>query len=282
MSNFSAVLVGINNYKSAPLRGCVNDVIIMRDILVKKYGVPASSIRLLLDDRATKANIEERLTWLAKNDADNKLFYYSGHGAQIPVQTYADNIKEVDGMNELLCPSDFNWRGNYILDNKIDSILSKMKEGKHMTMVIDSCHSGTIDRHMDVGGTGNISKTIPTPLDILSRVDDVTLSSRFIDLEDMFKEESPKTLKSVEKYSKHNVSILTGCREDQTSADAYFTGRFQGALSYFMQKALLKNKNISLNDLRCECALQLNKNSFTQVPQLLANKENVDKPFIQV
>ena len=114
MPSFSAVLVGINKYKGAPLNGCVNDVVIMRDILVKKYGIPANQIRLILDERATKENMVERLEWLVSNPAEHKMFHYSGHGAQIPVRHYDSN--ELDNMNELLCPYDFDWKGNYILD----------------------------------------------------------------------------------------------------------------------------------------------------------------------
>ena len=33
-----ALLVGINAYPRAPLRGCVNDVIDFANLLVKKYG----------------------------------------------------------------------------------------------------------------------------------------------------------------------------------------------------------------------------------------------------
>ncbi len=294
MSNFSAVLVGINSYKSDPLRGCIIDTVIMRDLLIKKYKVPASSIRLILDDRATKNNIEERLEWLVSNDSENKFFYYSGHGAQIPIQDYSANNHEVDGMNELLCPVDFSWNGTYILDNDINNILNKMKKEHHMTMVIDACHSGTISRGISdliwglkTPGYHKI-KTIPTPLDLISRVDIVNLADKALGmtLEEAFGVQKPiepkRVLRKTKVFSTNNVSILTGCREDQTSADAYIGNRFQGALSYFMQGILLRELHISLRDLRAQCAVQLNNNKFTQIPQLIASEENVDKPFIQV
>ena len=109
MAKLSGVLVGINRYHSAPLRGCVNDVIIMRDILVKKFGVQAANLRLILDERATTANMVERLEWLVTNDVPNKFFHYSGHGAWLPVKDYTNN-DEPDGRDELLCPYDFDCR----------------------------------------------------------------------------------------------------------------------------------------------------------------------------
>lgn len=289
MSNFSAVLVGINNYKDAPLRGCLNDVILTRDILVKKYNIPANQVRLILDDRATKDNIVERLEWLVTNDSEFKMFHYSGHGAQIPVQEYSEDNYEPDGMDELLCPIDFNWRGTYIIDNQIEEILSKMKDEHHMTMIIDSCHSGTIDRAADP----NIRyRTIPTPLDLLSRMSGVSLMRELLisenadlDLDSIFNELNIKAVAPKSNginISKHNVSILTGCREDQTSADAYFSGRYHGALSYFMQKILVQNPTISIKDLRQTCENKLSSAGFTQVPQLICSEDNLDLPFIQV
>src|SRR3989304_7973261 len=59
-----AVLVGINKYKpdlNADLKGCVNDVESMRDLLIKFFGFNAEDIRVLIDERATKAGIIERL-----------------------------------------------------------------------------------------------------------------------------------------------------------------------------------------------------------------------------
>ncbi len=283
MSNFSAVLVGINKYKNSPLRGCCTDVIIMRDILVKKYGVPASKIRLVLDDRATKDNIMERLEWLSTNDTEHKFFHFSGHGAQIPVQDYKNNY-EPDGMDEIICPYDFNWNGRYITDNQIDDILSKMKAEHHMTMVFDSCHSGTMDR--SVGADADVrSRMIETPLDLLSRLSDVTLSEGIlgVDLDELFKvEKQPKVIKNNPKFSSHNVSIITGCKESQTSADAFMANRYQGALSYTMQGLLMMDSDITLKDLRDQCEQRLKRQRFTQTPQLLCNEENLNKPFIQI
>lgn len=295
MSNFSAVLVGINKYPGAPLRGCVNDVIIMRDILVKIYKIPASQIRLVLDERATKDNILERMEWLITNEAENKLFYYSGHGAQIPTQDYSVDNYEPDAMDELMCPVDFNWEGNYILDNQIEQLMQKLKAEHHISMVVDACHSGTIDRA--AANSAIKIKQIPTPLDLMSRMSSVSLTKDLFEHKPTFGEvdEADKNFFSflfpteevvvpvaTPSYSKHNISIITGCKDDQTSADAYFSNRYQGALSFVMQSILLKNPKIDLKTLRDKCEEVLKRRKFEQTPQLICSEPNLVKPFIQV
>jgi len=61
-----ALLVGINKYRipGSELNGCVNDVTNVRDILLKYFGFDVNDIRMVVDDRATKANIMKRLGWL--------------------------------------------------------------------------------------------------------------------------------------------------------------------------------------------------------------------------
>lgn len=292
MAKLSGVLFGINKYHNAPLRGCVNDVIIMRDILVKKYGVQAPNLRLVLDERATMANMLERMEWLVTNEVPNKFLHYSGHGAWLPVKSYVNN-DEPDGKDELLCPYDFNWDTHYILDNKIDEILSKMNPDHHMTMVFDCCHSGTIDRDF----TMNKPRQMEPPLDIRSRFTGEVLSREILafpeegskityDLEEAFEElimaDEKKAPAKPKKFSRHNVSIITGCRDDQTSSDAYLNGRFQGALSYVIQGLILKNPKITLKELRDQAETKLRQYGFSQVPQLSCSEENLNKPFIQV
>ena len=104
-----AVLVGINAYPNPAnrLEGCVNDVYLMSSVL-QECGFKPEEIRVVLDDRATTANILERLHWLLDNvkDGDERVLFYSGHGAQIPA--YGAH-QEVDHLNECLVPYDFDW-----------------------------------------------------------------------------------------------------------------------------------------------------------------------------
>jgi len=57
MSKVIALLIGINTYNGAPLRGCVNDITITNDILTTGYNVPPTNIKILTDATATKRNI---------------------------------------------------------------------------------------------------------------------------------------------------------------------------------------------------------------------------------
>lgn len=43
-----------------------------------------------------------------------------------------------------------------------------------------------------------------------------------------------------------NVALITGCRSDQTSADAYFKGRYNGAMTYLLLKILKTRTGLGL------------------------------------
>jgi len=96
-----ALLVGINAYPGAPLAGCVNDVTDMAAYLTKEAKFDPAGIRLLVDARATKAEIETRLKWLVKDakPGDRLVFHYSGHGTQVADRTG----DEIDGLDEVIC-----------------------------------------------------------------------------------------------------------------------------------------------------------------------------------
>jgi ABC-type transport system involved in Fe-S cluster assembly fused permease/ATPase subunit len=71
-----ALIVGVNKYKlpGSDLQGCVNDATNVRDILLKYYGFTTKDIRVLVDARATKSAIMDRLNWLVKdNKAGDKI-----------------------------------------------------------------------------------------------------------------------------------------------------------------------------------------------------------------
>jgi hypothetical protein len=142
-----ALLVGINEYPdpAARLEGCVNDVFLMSAVL-QECGFHAEEIRVCLNERATASGIVERLEWLLRDPqpGDELVFYYSGHGAQLP--TYGDS-GGVDRKDETLVPHDFDWSPETsITDDRIFELYAQLPYETRLAMIFDCCHSGGIHR----------------------------------------------------------------------------------------------------------------------------------------
>ncbi|MDR1510907.1 MAG: caspase family protein [Synergistaceae bacterium] len=82
-----ALLIGINTYKyknaDISLRGPLNDVALVKDILEKKLGFAAEDITVLLESQATHTGILKAIDELAERAARGDFIYihYSGHGS---------------------------------------------------------------------------------------------------------------------------------------------------------------------------------------------------------
>ncbi|BAY66827.1 peptidase C14 caspase catalytic subunit p20 (plasmid) [Calothrix brevissima NIES-22] len=83
-----ALLVGINEYSDgvAQLSGCVNDVLLQRELLIHRFGFNPQDILTLTDKQATRKGIlqafEEHLIKQAK-PGDVVVFHFSGHGSRV-------------------------------------------------------------------------------------------------------------------------------------------------------------------------------------------------------
>jgi hypothetical protein len=142
-----ALLVGINEYprEEDRLEGCVNDVFLVSSVL-QECGFLAEEIRVVLDRRATAKGILDRLDWLLDGAGrdDQRVFYYSGHGAQIPA--YGADEK-VDHEDECLVPYDFDWtRETAVVDDAIYDLYSQLPYDTRFAMILDCCHSGGMTR----------------------------------------------------------------------------------------------------------------------------------------
>lgn len=161
-----ALLVGINAYPRAEdrLEGCVNDVFLISSVL-QESGFAPEDIRVVLDERATAAGIRERLGWLLDDTqpGDRRMFYYSGHGAQIP----ALNVRgEADRLDECLCPWDFDWNADTALsDNVFHDLYAELPYDSQFVAVFDCCHSGGMTRE-----AGPRSRGLAPPDDIRHRM----------------------------------------------------------------------------------------------------------------
>ena len=80
-----ALLVGINDYPSAPLAGCVNDAKKMERV-VRRHddGQVNFDTQLLTSDqqRITRARLREAIENLFADPAEVALLYFSGHGTE--------------------------------------------------------------------------------------------------------------------------------------------------------------------------------------------------------
>ena len=154
----AALLVGINHYRAPgnDLRGCRNDVLNMKDLLVNTFHFSVLQISELTDAQATKKNIMKGLRQMVHQAkaGDHLLFHFSGHGSQVPDQ---DNDEE-DFLDEVLCPHDLDWSGLYISDDDLRNVCMGLHSKATLDVLLDSCHSGTGLRM-----PGEIPKFIPSP-----------------------------------------------------------------------------------------------------------------------
>ena len=259
-----ALCVGINKYPGAPLNGCVNDVIDATAYITdKQYGInfDPKSVRLLTDTRATTAAILERLTWLTTGltVGDRILFWYSGHGAQVATRAGSG---EVDGLDEVICPVDFDWSAPHMIrDKQFHQIFSAIPAGVIACWVSDSCHSDDLERGMSPG----TPKTYPMPEDIKWR----NAAARGAGLRVLAPTAMP------------NIALIAGCKSSQTSADANFGGRANGALSYYLLKELKAHPTLHLDQLITHVQTDLRDNHYEQIPQLEGPQANIVRPFLR-
>lgn len=265
------LLVGINKYKipGADLNGCVNDVTNIRDNLLKYFGFTTKDIRVLVDERATKKNIITRLTWLVDKAkaGDRLLFHYSGHGSQI-VDRDGDELK--DKMDEIICPHDMDWDGNFISDDDLNAIFKNIPKGVNLEVLLDSCHSGTGTREMMAISRLSTEfsfkpRFLPPPVDIACRMDED------MDIRRLFRGGNPI-----------NHVLFAGCRDNQTSADSYINGSYNGAFTYYLCRHLRDTQGkIKRSEMLKRVRASLKFNGFSQIPQLECQRAERDKGMLE-
>ena len=146
-----ALLVGINEYADPDipdLAGSVNDVCLMRRVLVEVMGYKDSDISILTNSDATRAAIITELSLFEvgskKGEQNSFLFFYAGHGSQV----MDDDGDEAgfDGKDETLLPHDAIAKSgrNDLRDDVLQSIFGQIAQHHSSVLVIlDACNSGT-------------------------------------------------------------------------------------------------------------------------------------------
>lgn len=150
--------------------------------------------------------------------------------------TYIQDISgdEKDGKDE--CIVDVNSK--LIVDDEFNNILLQVRSNQTMFCIMDSCHSGTV---LDLCYNYNINN---------SMIEDSLSDSNF----------------------KGEIVMLSGCLDNQYSADTIINNQPQGALTGTFLNIYPKLEKCTYLDLICEIRKKLKKDGYDQIPNLSSSK----------
>lgn len=246
MLNGKAFLFGLNyaNDSSVALNGCINDVQNMASYLQTEVGIPCEVFTDDVNQQYTSAmGMLNKLYEIAmlsyRENLDLVWIHYSGHGSYI-VDTSHD---ERDGMDEALVPCDFKTAG-LIPDDYISSLFSYFNPNTRVIFVFDCCHAATMG--------------------------DVRYS--WEDIHNV-------VVENAECKAPARIITLSGCLDDQTSADAYNVlrdNKYVGALSACLLMALNEDKEGTWSNvfkLVNTVRDKLKQHGFSQVAKLCSTHD---------
>lgn len=269
-----ALLIGINNYEESPLRGCVNDVADLAAFLTRQLNFVPSDITLLLDGRATRAAILKNLRAMirAMRSGDRALLHFSGHGVQLPSSMGSG---EEDALDEAICPFDYSWddlEGSFLRDKDFRRELAQLPADATFVWISDSCHSGTLTKALARHGRDARPRFLQPPMDVAWRI--ATLRSRGL----------RKTRGLQGTAEELQLALVAGCKAEQTSADAFFDGRPNGALTYYLLRELEKGDGlqVTLAPLVGRVQKVLASEGFEQEPVLEGAARQLRQAFLAV
>ena len=241
--NKKALLIGINyTGTSNELFGCINDVNSIKERITTHGFTSINTITDLTTKKPTRDNILlEFKNLLINSQAGDLLFFlYSGHGS------YAldKNGDEKDGYDELIVSSDLKG----VTDDELKNIIQQnLKQDVTLFAMFDSCFSGSV------------------------------LDLRYQYLDSLNYDNYTENDK--EAVTIGNVFMISGCTDEQTSADAVFNNKANGALTWSLLESLKQKPNESWRELIKNMRDILKTSSFEQIPQFSSGSfVNIDTP----
>jgi len=272
----TALLVGINynNNPDAMLNGCYNDVVNVSQYLRTVLAYPASAVSILTDGNRgaagagtasalppTRQNILAGMAALVAGmvAGDEAVFHFSGHGSLVR----DTNGDEATGLDSCLCPLDYNAPasagGGIITDDEIRALLvNRVPRGARLYVILDCCHNGT-------------------GCDVRYKYEDFSIllsppSART----PVWRTQQKAFTNGRYTNTVGEVFMISGSRDEQTSADAYINNAFAGALTYAVFSILRANQAVirtySWSALLRDVRHFMRVNRYSQVPQVMTGQ----------
>lgn len=157
-----ALVIGVDHYPAITvagrtgerdLGGAVFDARTFATLLQSQFGIAPAATHVLLDRDATRARILDEIeTWLiaGTGPGDRVFLYFAGHGAAVKVE---DEAAGTSRMTSAIVPADAQGDltesplaiHGMILGVEMHRLLDRLA-GRQVTMIADSCQSGSVSR----------------------------------------------------------------------------------------------------------------------------------------
>ncbi len=247
-----ALLIGINYIGGTnELRGCHNDIVDIKKWL-QSQGYTEFIILWDVEDtvsmlQPTYANIINMMIYMIKQTiyGDWLYIHYSGHGSSVADISGDEN----DSKDECICPVDYHTAGMIIDDHLHEILVTGLHSGCHLRVCFDSCHSGSA-------------------LDLPYKWTDITKQT----LENKYFRQRTDGTDLLD----HDVIFISGCKDDQVSADALIAGKNNGAMTHALIATmksrpvgeLLMGNAYTWHDMISDMCNVLIRDGYSQTPQL--------------
>ncbi|KAF2089412.1 putative metacaspase [Saccharata proteae CBS 121410] len=308
-----SLLIGINYIGSQhELEGCLQDVENVQGFLSwVGYPTDQRSQVILTDEREgayypTGANILAAMDWLVSEPYTTCFLHYSGHGGQV-----ADpDGDRPTGLDDTIVPVDFESNGQIDSGRLHKHLVSRLHPTSSLFVIMDCCHSGSVLElpfvyRSDDDGNVNMIDNLKEGMELVGEashliqggfvLDQRTIgeakhlfagaTSFFRGLRHMGEqqEEGLEEERFEEDWSREHkmVTMFSGCRDDQTSADASIGGSHVGAMSWAFLECMKQGAALNYMQVLQGTRAVLKQSRYTQIPQLSVGAADMplDRPL---
>ncbi|QDT16755.1 caspase family protein [Alienimonas californiensis] len=291
-----ALLVGINQYRYLrDLEGCRNDVAHWKHLLTQRCGAAENKVQYLVDEAATRQNLVRWWTWLCRvPEGSHAVFFFSGHGTQVTDRSG----DERDRKDELYClhESDPSDARTYLYDDELWRLTAQFPTHSRLTVIVDSCHSGTALR-----APGPPQPSAPAPVapsdEVWSEAEGEPPFAGEVDSADpgpVLRYSPPPNPPRREIRARTTAPELRGqgddrpqlnaflaaSQDDQEATEATIAGRRHGVFTYYLIRTLAAGGlNQPLGQVVEGVSRLIQSGGYPQVPNLLVRQPGDDRPL---
>lgn len=291
-----SLLIGINYTGSEnELNGCHQDVENIGEFLsYRGYSDDSRSQVVLRDDRQdpyypSGHNILAAIDWLVSEPGTCCFMHYSGHGSQVRDPTGM----HPSGLLDTICPVDFATRGQINSDILHEHLVTRLAPNSTLFVILDCCHSGSALElpfvyRSDDDGNVNLLDNLRQGVHLMEEAGDLLgggfsfnklaeaedlyagATNFFRGLKHMGGHHDQPGLEQDQSGRQENkvVTMFSGCRDEQTSADAQIGGVNEGAMSWAFLETMKRMPNASYIQVRGTFNSTI-RVSYTDIPQAL-------------